>query len=91
MLPDALLDSYVGDYGPPGQWNTAKIRRLPDGLLSLNLGSAELVMHAESPTKFYALTTDVLCTFEFTGATKKIAVSVGDDETKPMRMDRTTP
>ena len=90
MLPDALLDSYVGDYGQ-GQWNTVKIRRLPDGLLSLTLGGSEVVLHAESATKFYALTTDVLCTFEFTGPTKKIAVSVGDDESRPMRMDRVTP
>jgi hypothetical protein len=90
MLSDALLESYVGDYGQ-GQWNTVKIRRLPDGLLSLTLGGSEVVLHAESATKFYALTTDVLCTFEFTGTTKKIAVSVGDDEARSMRMDRVTP
>ena len=55
------------------------------------MAGAELVMHAESPTKFYALTTDVLCIFEFSGATKKIAVSVGDDESRSMRLDRATP
>ena len=89
MLPDALLETYVGDYGPPAQWNSVKIHRLPDGLLYLSLGGAELVLHAESPTKFYALTTDVLCTFDFSGPTKTIIIKVGDDEAR--RMDRTTP
>ena len=89
MLPDALLETYVGDYGPPGQWNFVKVRRLPDGLLSLTLGGAESVLHAEAPNKFYALTTDVLCTFEVTGPTKTIALTVGDDEVR--RMERTAP
>ncbi len=90
MLADALLQSYVGDYGG-GRWNIVKIRRLADGLLSLSLGGAEVVMHAESPTKFYALTTDVQCEFDFTGAKKTIAVTVGDPFDHAMRLDRTTP
>lgn len=90
MLPDALLDSYAGDYGR-GQWNSVKIRRLPDGLLGLTLAGNELVMHAESPTKFYALTTDVQCEFDFSGTPKRIAVSVGEDFSRAMRLERISP
>lgn len=90
MLAESLLDSYVGDYGK-GQWNSVKIRRLPDGLLALTLSGNELVMHAESPTKFYALTTDVQCEFDFSGDRKTLAVSVGEDSTNPTRLDRIAP
>lgn len=77
MLPDALLDSYVGEY-PRGKTETFKVRRLPDGLLSLAFAGFEVVLHAASPTHFYALTTDVQCTFDLSGPTKKISVSVGE-------------
>ncbi len=88
MLPEALLESYAGDYG---QRNSVKIRRLPDGLLALTLGGAEVVLHAESPTRFYALTTDVQCDFDFAGPTKRIAVTVGEDSSRAMKMDRISP
>ena len=88
MLPEALLESYAGDYG---QGNSVKIRRLPDGLLSLTLGGAEVVLHAESPTRFYALTTDVQCDFDFTGPKGRIAVTVGEDFSHAMKMDRVSP
>ena len=78
MLADALLESYAGDY-PRGDKDTFKVRRLPDGLLSLAFAGAEVVLHAESPTKFYALTTDVQCEFDLSGPTKKIKVTVGED------------
>lgn len=90
MLPEALLESYVGDYGR-GQWNSVKIRRLPDGLLSLTLAGSELVLHAESPTKFYALTTDVQCEFDVGGTHKRVAVTVGEDFSRAMRLDRVSP
>lgn len=86
-LADALLESYVGDYGS-GQTRTVKIRRLADGLLSLTLSDVELVMHAESPTRFYALTTDVQCEFDFSGGEKKLAVTVGEDDSHAMRLKR---
>ena len=89
-LPDALLESYVGDYGT-GQWNTLKVRRLPDGLLAANFAGVDLVLHAASPTHFYALTTDVQCTFDVSGPTKKVAVTVGEDSTKPMTLERASP
>lgn len=91
MLSNALLDTYVGDYGHIGQWNGAKVRRLPDGLLSLNQGGMEVVLHAESPTKFYALTTDLICEFQFSGPVKQLAVAVGEDESRAFKMDRVSP
>ena len=77
MLPDALLESYAGDY-PRGK-DTIKVRRLPDGLLSMNLVGVDLVLHAESPTKFYALTTDVQVEFDASVTPKKIKFNVGED------------
>jgi hypothetical protein len=90
FLADALLDSYAGDYGK-GQWNSVKIRRLPDGLLSFNLSGSDVVLYAASPTHFYAKTTDVQCKFDFTGPKKKVLVTVGDDFSRAMQMERTEP
>lgn len=89
MLPDALLESYAGEYGR-GRSNGVKIRRLPDGLLGLTLSGVEVILHAASPTKFYALMTDLQCEFIFTDAGKKVAVSVGEDP-RPMQLDRSVP
>lgn len=89
-LADRLLETYVGEYGrPPG--NVIKVRALPDGLLSLTLSGVELVMHAESPTKFYALTTDVQCEFDVSSPTAKLAVTVGENSEHPMTLERVTP
>jgi hypothetical protein len=87
MLPDALLESYAGDYGS-GRSRTVKIRRVSEGLLSLTLADVEVVMHAESQTHFYALTTDVQCDFDFSGAEKKISVTVGEDDSHAMHLQR---
>lgn len=95
MLPDSLLQSYVGDYGKaPG--NVVQIRRLADGLLSLRLvtqkpAQYDLVMHAESPTKFHALTTDVRCEFEFSGSAKRLSVTVGEQDKRAMHYERASP
>jgi hypothetical protein len=89
LLPDALLESYVGHYGSGNQWNRVQISRRPDGLLSLTLGGSELVMHAASPTRFYALTTDVQAEFDFSGDAKRLLVTVGED--RPMRLERGSP
>ncbi len=90
MLADSVLNPYVGDYGQsPG--NVIKIRRLPDGVLSFNLSGVDLIMYAETPTKFYALTTDVQCEFDSSGPTKKIAVTVGEDSDHPMTLERVAP
>ena len=90
MLPDALLNSYAGSYGV-GQITTLKIRRRPDGLLTFTLEDAEVVLHAESPTKFYALTTDVQCEFDFSGAAGKVAFTVGEDFSHATKLDRLSP
>ena len=91
MLSEALLESYAGDYvRTPGTPGHALIRRLPDGLLQLELDGSKMVLHAESATKFYALTTDVQCEFDFSGDQKKIAITVGDDFSKAMRFERGT-
>jgi len=90
MLPDALLDAYAGDYGTDKGTHVA-IRRLPDGLLSLTLAGQELVMHAQSKTMFFALTTDVQCEFLFTDTPKVLAVSVGDPQEHAMRLERKSP
>jgi hypothetical protein len=79
MLADTVLDSYVGDY-ERGSDDTVKIRRAPDGLLSMTFGGATFLMHAGSPTHFFAQTTDVQCDFNFAGATKEIVYSVGEGE-----------
>ena len=90
MLPDAVLDSYVGDYGRGGP-DRFKVKRLPDGLLSLSFAEQDLVMHAESTTHFYALTTDVQCEFDVSGTPQKLAVSVGDPQEKAMQLERVAP
>lgn len=85
MLPDALLESYVGEYGQNGR-SRARISRLSDGLLSLEFSGSNLVLHASSQTKFYALTTDVQC--EFSDGGKKLAITVGEDSAHPMTFER---
>jgi len=88
MLADKTLDSFAGRYGkPPG--NVVSVHRLDDGLLSLTLGGSEVVLHAQSPTQFYALTTDLQCEFQDGG--KKIAVTVGEDSDRPMTFERQSP
>jgi hypothetical protein len=88
MLPDTLLDSYVGDY-PRGDNDIVHVKRLPDGLLSVSFSGFEVVMHAESLTQFYALTTDVRCEFKFSDSGKEMDMSVGDSHV--MKMQRSGP
>jgi hypothetical protein len=89
MLPDALLESYVGDYAT-GSHRGATVRRLPDGLLSLTFSGTDTVMHAESLTKFYATAVDVRCEFNFTGTSKELGITVGDND-EVFKMERVTP
>ncbi|HVU16787.1 MAG TPA: DUF1080 domain-containing protein [Candidatus Didemnitutus sp.] len=89
MLADATLDGFVGSYGT-GQWNSVKVRRLADGLLSLTLSGQELVLHAESPTKFFAFSTDVQCEFDSSSPAKHLTVSVGDSD-HAMKLERVGP
>ncbi len=84
MLPEALLESYVGDYERTPN-DMVRIRRAPDGLLSLAFGGATFSMHAESQTHFFATTTDVQCDFNLTGAAKEMTLSVGEGEMRAKR------
>ncbi|MFO1475138.1 MAG: DUF1080 domain-containing protein [Verrucomicrobiota bacterium] len=79
MLPDALLDSYAGDYDR-GHNDLVQVRRAGDGLLSLNFGGATFLLHAESPTHFFATTTDVQCDFVGTNPVSEIRFSVGEGD-----------
>lgn len=74
LLPEALLDHYVGDYDRGGE--IVKVRRAPDGVLTLDMAGAHLELFAESKTRFFAKTTDVLC--EFDGDQSILKISVGD-------------
>ncbi len=77
MLSDKLLDGYVGDYEREPN-DIVKVRRAPNGLLSLSFSGATFLMHAETPTHFFTTTTDVQCGFNFTDAGKEIILSVGE-------------
>jgi len=77
MLSNAVLDSFTGDYEESVD-EVVKVRRAADGLLSLSLSGVTFLMHAESPTKFFAKTTDVQCEFQFNGADKAMLISVGE-------------
>jgi hypothetical protein len=81
LLPDSALDRYAGDYDR-GHNDLVKIRRAPDGLLSLNFGGADFLMHAESPTHFFATTTDVQCDF----GTNEITFSVGEGDMRAQKV-----
>jgi hypothetical protein len=86
-LPDALLDSYVGDY-PRDAADVVHVRRLADGLLKLTIADRDLVMHAQSPTRFYALTTDVQCEFFVEGNRTSMNYSVGEDAEGAKKLER---
>jgi hypothetical protein len=81
-LADALLDTYAGEY------SSGKVTRLPEGLLSINVGGVDTVLHAETPTKFYALTTDIQVEFNFTDGRKQALVTVGEDFARAMRWEK---
>jgi hypothetical protein len=89
MLPDSVLDSYAGDY-LQGK-NAVHISRLPDGLLTINLGGADTVLHAMSMTRFCGLTTDVQVEFNVSGPQKEAKVTVGDGDDHAMTFPRATP
>ncbi|NLH73311.1 MAG: DUF1080 domain-containing protein [Verrucomicrobia bacterium] len=76
-LADKLLDSYCGKY-QVNRDNVAEITRR-DGNLLLKFFGYEFVLFAESPTHFFAKTVDVQAKFDFSGATKTVEISVGED------------
>jgi sugar lactone lactonase YvrE len=76
-LAETQLNSYTGDY-EKGPNDLVKVARAPDGLLSVSFNGATFLMHAESPTRFFAKTTDVQCEFQFSDQEKAVIVSVGE-------------
>jgi hypothetical protein len=76
FLADSVLDRYVGDYDRGGT-DVVSVRRAPNGLLSLAFSGAKFLMHAESPTHFFARTTDVQVEFDASGKTGTLSVGEG--------------
>ena len=68
-----LLDSYAGKYG------NIEVRREGDQLTAI-IGGAKLIFFAESPTKFFAKTTDVQLEFKpsANGQVSEVVWSVGE-------------
>lgn len=84
LLPDATLDEYCGEYGR-GRNTLATVRRHgQDGLLDMTFQGVRFIMHAGSPTHFFATTTDVQCDFNFTDGHQEITVSVGENGGSPV-------
>ncbi len=76
-LPDAMLDSYTGRYQRERN-DIVEVERAPDGLLSVTFSGVTFLMHAESPTKFFAKTTDVTAEFQKAGGDSYLVLSVGE-------------
>jgi hypothetical protein len=79
-LPDALLDSYTGKYD--------RIEIAREGAqLAAQVGGVKFLLFAESPTKFFAKTTDVQ--FEFPGGDRakpdRVIWSVGEGANEAKR------
>lgn len=76
-LADSVLDGYVGEYDR-GRNDIVRVRRAPEGLLSMTMSGATFLMFAESPSKFFAKTTDVRSEFQTTEKEKVLVISVGE-------------
>ena len=70
---DALLNTYVGACE-----ERVEIAKSGSQLV-LTLEGVRSPLFAESPTRFFAKTTDVQCEFQFTGTEKVVVVSVGEE------------
>lgn len=76
-LSDAILDKYVGNYTK--DWGDGvEVLRDSHGRLTLKMAGAVLTMYAESETRFFAKTTDVLADFSELESRGVLKVSVGD-------------
>jgi hypothetical protein len=75
-LARSLLQSYTGTY-ERGRNELVEVS-LDQGQLVLSFNGARFVMFAESPTKFFAKTTDVQCEFKTEGADRVMILSVGE-------------
>jgi hypothetical protein len=85
-LPEALLESYEGVY--EGN-NKVEIRKSGDQLVA-SLGGVRFVMFAESPTKFFAKTTDLQIEFfpDNEGRVNRLVFSVGEGANEARKRSR---
>jgi hypothetical protein len=85
-LSYALLDSYTGSYGKKTS-NAIEVTR-EDRQLALRLNGVRFLMFAESPTKFFAKTTDVRVEFmkDADGKVDRLVWSVGEGANEAMRL-----
>lgn len=74
---NSLLDSYVGKY-EISRNNNAEILK-DNGQLILLFQGHRFVLFGETPTKFFAKSTDVQCDFKTDGDNKVVYISVGED------------
>jgi hypothetical protein len=79
-LPVALLDGYAGKYGDIDVWREGT-------QLAARLGGVKFLLFAESPTKFFAKTTDVQIEFPAGGQGKpeRLIWSVGEGANEAKR------
>jgi hypothetical protein len=80
LLPEAVLNSYTGTF-EKGRNDLVKVERGGDGALSVSFNGATFTMYAQSPTRFFAKTTDVQAEFgkDAQGNVESVTVSVGED------------
>ncbi len=76
-LAETTLDSYTGDYLRERN-DLVRVRRASDGRLSVSFSGATFLMYAESPTRFFAKTTDVTAEFNVAGSDPYVDLSVGE-------------
>ncbi len=75
-FPNGLLDGYVGTYDRGGN-DLVEVTQ-EHGQLVMKLSGVRFVLFAESPTHFFAKTTDVQCEFESRDQDKFAIISVGE-------------
>jgi hypothetical protein len=76
-LANSVLDSFTGQYQRERN-DVVAVQRGPDGTLVVSFSGATFTMYAESPTKFFAKTTDVTAEFHVSGSDKYLNLSVGE-------------
>ena len=85
MLSEDLLKSYEGSY-KKGWGDMVEIHSIGNGQLELKMAGATEVMYAESETRFFSKTTDVIADFSVLESEGAMQVWVGGDG--PMVMER---
>jgi len=84
MLPDSLLESYAGAYQRGGPNDLIEVT-VENHQLVASMGTIRFVMFAESPTKFFAKTTDFQIVFPEGGKPDRLTWSVGEGANEAKR------